>query len=318
MIKISRIIHKLCLSVGVSLLLTTCNQSGTQYTDTPIYGKIKMASDETLQPICSVELQVFESLYQYAKIKPAYMSEQEAFKALIADSIRLIIASRKLNANERGFFEAKRIYPRESKIAIDALALIINPKNSDSILSVKTVKDILTGNIQQWKQLNKKSKLGDIQIVFDNPSSSTVRFIIDSITKGSALSKNVSALKYNKEVIDYVSRNSNALGIIGVSWISDPSDSASLTFLKKVQVVALSKEENATYDNSYKPLQAYVAQKMYPWTRDVYVINAEPRQGLASGFAAFLASSKGQLIIKRAGVLPATAPIRIIHVRNDF
>jgi len=102
--------------------------------------------------------------------------------------------------------------------------------------------------------------------------------------------------------------------------VSDKTDSNSLSFLKKIKVALLSKEKNATYDSSYKPFQAYIAQKMYPLTRSIYVINAEPRQGLATGFAAFVASYKGQLIILKAGILPVTQPVNIrsVRVRNEF
>jgi phosphate transport system substrate-binding protein len=239
---------------------------------------------------------------------------------LLADSIRLILATRKLSKNEEDFFTAKKIYPRQREVAIDAIALLINPKNNDSILSINTLKDILTGNILQWNQINKKSKLGKIQVVFDNPVSSTVRFAMDSITKGTSFTKTLTALDYNKDVIDYVSRNTNALGIIGVSWVSDKTDSTCLSFLRKVRVVALSKEKDANYDNSYKPFQAYVQNKSYPLTRSIYVINAEPRQGLASGFAAFVASYRGQLIILKSGILPSIQPVnvRTVEVRNNF
>ena len=310
----------LCLGVCIALISGCNNQPGQNYTDTPTYGQIKIASDETLQPICDYEIQVFEGLYKYASITPVYVPEKETFRLLLADSIRLILATRKLSKNEEAFFASKKIYPRQREIAKDAIAILLNPNNKDSVLSVETIKDILTGKILNWQQINKKSKLGKIQVVFDNQSSSTVRYVVDSITKGVPLSHNLSAVELNKDVVDYVSRNTNALGIIGVSWVSDKTDSTSLSFLKKVQVALLSSEKNATYDNSNKPFQAFIAKKMYPLTRSIYVINAEPRQGLASGFAAFVASYKGQLIILKSGILPVTQPVNIrsVQISNDF
>ena len=301
--------------------LASCNQSGSiNYTDTPTFGQIKIVSDETLRPICDYEIQMFESLYQNAKITPLYLPEKEAFKLLLADSVRFILSTRKLTKSEEKFFEAKKFFPRQREIAKDAIAVLLHPSNKDSIFSVETIKDILTGKIKQWKQIDPKSKLGKIQVVFDNPTSSTVSFVVDSLTKESKLAKDLSAMDYNKDVIDYVSRNPNALGFIGVSWVSDRTDSTALTFLKKIKVALLSKEKEATYANSNKPFQAVIAQQMYPLTRSIYVINSEPRQGLASGFAAFVASYKGQLIILKSGLLPATQPvnIRTVQLRNDF
>jgi len=127
-------------------------------------------------------------------------------------------------------------------------------------------------------------------------------------------------MDYNKDVIDYVSRNSNSMGIIGVNWVSDKTDSTNVSFLKKVRVALVSKEKIATYENSYKPYQACVAKKLYPLIRSIYIINTEPRQGLASGFAAFIASYRGQLIILKSGILPVTQPVNVrsVQISNEF
>ena len=70
--------------------------------------------------------------------------------------------------------------------------------------------------------------------------------------------------------------------------------------------------------NSFKPYQAYMVDKVYPLTRDIYIVNAEPRNGLVTGFSAFVASDKGQRIILKSGVLPAIAPTRVVNIRKDF
>ena len=315
-------INKVIIILGVCLSgIWGCNsQPGQTYTDTPTYGEISIVSDETLLPVCDYEIQVFQGLYTYAKIKPIYLPEREAFKLLLSDSVRFILSTRKLLKAEEDFFASKNFYPRQREIAKDALAIIVNPDNKDTIISVETIKDILTGKIKQWKEVNKKSKLQNIQVVFDNQKSSTVRYVVDTITKGVPLTTGLSAMDYNKDVINYVAKNNNAIGIIGVNWVSDRTDSTNLSFLKKIRVAWISKEKIATYKNSYKPFQAYVALKQYPLTRSIYAITTEPRQGLASGFAAFLASQRGQLIILKSGILPATQPVNIrsVQISNDF
>ena len=311
--------NKITVLGGLFILITLfvgCGSRSKDYSDTPTTGQIKIAADETFQPICESEIQVFQGIYNYALITPSYLSEKEAFKALLDDSVRLIIASRQLSSSEEAYFQTKKFFPHQTLVAVDAIALVVNPANTDSILSIKTLKDILTGKIQNWKQLQPSSKLGKIQVVFDNQGSSTVRYMVDSISRGEKLASNLSALNYNKDVVDYVAKNTDALGIIGVTWISDRSDSTTMSFLKKVKVMWLSSQEIATYENSYKPFQAYIAKKQYPLIRYIYVINTEPRTGLASGFASFIASDRGQRIILKSGVLPATQPLRLIQVKD--
>lgn len=299
------------------IFLYSCN-SNTEYNDTPTTGSITISVDETFKTIAQSEIDVFEGIYNYASIKPSYNSEIDAFNLLIKDSVRLIISSRKLTAQEKEFFESKKFFPKEVKIATDAIAIIVNPENKDTLISVEMLKQILTGKVTNWKQLYSHSKFDDLKFVFDNPNSGTIRYMIDSVCKGEKLSDNLTALNNNSEVVDFVSKTKNAIGIIGVSWVSDRDDTTALSFLNKVKVMAVSKETIPTYENSFQPYQAYIATNQYPLKRDIYIINSEPRTGLASGFTSFVASERGQRIILKSGILPATQPIRIIKVNDDF
>ena len=121
------------------------------------------------------------------------------------------------------------------------------------------------------------------------------------------------AVNTNKEVLDYVEQHKNAIGVIGVSWISDQDDASVKNFLSRVRVMALSDKENPTADEYVQPYQAYIALKQYPLTREVYMISREGRAGLGTGFVSFVAGDAGQRIIRLAGLLPATMPVRIIN-----
>lgn len=307
------------LIVLCSLLFAlSCSRNPANYGESPTTGNIKISVDETFRTIIDDEINVFEKIYVYAKIRPSYKPEIQAFNDLLKDSVRLIVVSRKLTSDEMKYFHSKNIFPKETKIAVDGVALIVNKENTDTLITVKALNQILLGEITRWKQLDPKSNLNDIKVVFDNTNSSTVRYIIDSVTHTNKLSPGISALKYNSDVVEYVSQNPNSIGIIGVSWVSNRADSTALSFLKKVKVIYVSKEDVATVDNSYQPYQAYIAQKQYPLRRDIYVIECDPKNGLAGGFAAFLASDRGQRIIQRAGILPATQPLRIVNVNNNY
>jgi phosphate transport system substrate-binding protein len=305
----------LCLLV----LFFSCRHKTTvkQYDDTPATGVASIAVDETFQPIVESVLPVYHSIYTYAKINPRYIPEVDAFNLLLKDSLRLIIVSRPLKQKEMDYFHGKKFFPKEVQIALDGIAVLVNPANNDTLLTVNQIRKILLGEITSWKQIDKASKQDKIKVIFDNPNSSTVRFVVDSITKTGKLAGELSAMQYNRDVVEFVSRNPNAIGLIGVSWVSDRDDPSCLTFLRKVRVASISRAETATEDNSFKPYQAYLALGKYPLTRYIYAINSEPRVGLVSGFAAFIAGDKGQRIILKTGILPATQPVRIIKVREN-
>ncbi|HSH64379.1 MAG TPA: substrate-binding domain-containing protein, partial [Bacteroidia bacterium] len=218
-----------------------------------------------------------------------------------------------LTADERKKFEAANIYPISTKIAEDAIAILVNPENADSTLTVDKLKAILTGTDSLWNQVNEKSTLGKIDVVFDNPGSANARYMVDTLLKGQHFAKNVFAVKSNPEVVDYVSKNKNALGILSVNWISDQDDTLTQHFLDKVRVLAIAKDENS---EAFKPYQAYIKTKDYPFTRSVYMINRQTRRGLGMGFVNFVAGNKGQLMILKMGLVPSIAPVRMVEINT--
>ncbi|MDR2854353.1 MAG: substrate-binding domain-containing protein [Prevotellaceae bacterium] len=305
----------------VVVLFAACDwsKSKTARTDTEKSGTAVIGCDESFAPIMDEELTVFTGLNIDADITPVYTSEPELFKMLLDDSLRLIMTARDLTENEKEYIKQRKLNPRTQRIAIDAIALIVNTKNTDSLISVQDLKKIMTGEITQWSQITgaQKSKLGDINVVFDNPNSSTLRFIHDSIAKETKLSDKLSALPTNTEVLDYVGNTPNALGIIGVNWVSNPSDSLKLTFRNSIRVMFVSRDAEPTLDNSYQPIPAYLRTGDYALVRNLYLILTDLRGGLPSGFVKFFAGDSGQRIVFKAGLVPATAPTRLINLQTE-
>lgn len=307
------------LIVVVTALFFGCDRINRDpYADTPTSGIINIGVDENFKNISDAELMVFEGLYRYAKITPKYTTEIQCIQMLLDDSVRLAITYRPLFDNEKASFRERKIIPRELKIATDAIAVIVHPANTDTIISMMELRGILTGEIKQWEQTGQKSAVGNIDVIFDNKNSSILRFVLDSVCSGSSLSDRAYAMDSTVDVVNYVASHRNAIGLIGVSLVSDSDDTTQMSFLKLIKVVALSESDHAITENSHKPYQAYIYQGLYPLSRDVYAINTEPRNGLATGFMSFIASDKGQRIILKSGIVPAVAPIRIVNVRENL
>ncbi len=298
-------------------ILYACNRGEKKKArDTVSSGIVTISADESFEPIIEQEILVFESLYRDAHIIPIYTNEVDVINLFLQDSVRMAIATRPLSPAEKKSMNERTFKPREIRIAVDGIALITNKENPDTLISMSDLKKILTGKIDSWKQLNPKSTSGKLQLVFDNPNSSSVRFALDSICKGDSLSPNLTAQKTNKGVIDFVSKNKGAIGVIGVSWVGDRSDSTNLTFLNNVRIMSVSKEDVATPANSYKPYQAYIQQQLYPLRRNIYILLNNTHNGLVVGFSTFIASDRGQRIILKAGILPATQPVRAVKINR--
>lgn len=286
--------HKAAWLVLSTGLLLSCGNGGQnkQSLDTPTSGTIRISVDETFEPLIEAEIKVFQSLYPKTRIIAEYKPEAECFKDLLNDSARLVIVTRDFNNQEKEYFKQLKIAPHSMLLAWDAVALVTNHANPDSILTMDQVRSIMTGEDKERKW----------QLVFDNENSSTVRYIRDSINKGKPLPPNTMAAKTNPEVVDYVTKNKDAIGVIGVNWISDPNDSTTIEFTNKVTVVKV----RADYGSEFvKPYQAYIATGSYPLKRGCFFCLKEPYRGLGTGFVTFLGSYEGQLIIKKFRLFPA-------------
>lgn len=283
--------------VSASLLTACSDDKSKKPQDTLNSGNIEISVDETYKPIIEEHSKVFDSSYPEAHVKVNYKPENECLKDFMDGKTRLILVTRELDSNEIQVLEQKKIVSTSMAVAKDAIAIILHPSSPDTILSVEQVRGILTG-IYKTKYT----------VVFDNQGSSTVRYMLDSLIPGEKLGVNVFAAKNNEEVIAYVAKNPEAIGFLGVSYVSDFSDPEGLAFIKNVSVAAMVNEGLA---DAYKPYQAYIAQGLYPLTRNLYYIKGETYPGLGSGFSNFLATERGQLIFKQARMFPLRSNVII-------
>ena len=300
------------------ITLVSCQtKSNDKFTDTYTSGVIPMAIDINFAPILKEELQVFKAQFPNATIVPTYTDEITALDLLMKDSVRVAVITRPLLQNEVDYLKNKKFSPRSYKLAIDGIALIVNKQNPDTLLTVVDLRKILTGKVKNWKEIFPKSKLGNFRVVFDNPNSSTVRYAIDSICVGTPISKDLNAQLTNEEVINYVSKTPNAIGVISVNWLNNAKDTTKLSFNNSIQAMSLTNQEVATPENCYKPFQAYLFYGNYPLTRTIYVILNDPRGSLPTSMSTFLTSDRGQRIILKAGLVPATQPVRIVNIKDE-
>ncbi|HUX84038.1 MAG TPA: substrate-binding domain-containing protein [Chitinophagaceae bacterium] len=276
--------------------LLGCNSGGNRALTTLSTGTIHISVDESYQPLMDSEIRVFEAQHPKAHIIPRYKAEADCFNDLINDSATMIIVTRKPNASETHYFDTIQ-EPVISKIlAWDAVALIVNPASPDTQLTMNDVRSIMDGSDKHF----------NLKLVFDNHNSSLVRYAIDSVNQGKPLPPGVVIAGSCSGVVDYVASHPDAMGMIGVSWISDPADSTGLSFLSKTRVVAIRGDSSVDY---FKPYQAYIALRSYPLTRAFYFVLREPYLGLGSGFTNFLGGQQGQLIIGSFRLFPAKLDI---------
>ncbi|MGZ3750012.1 MAG: PstS family phosphate ABC transporter substrate-binding protein [Mucilaginibacter sp.] len=305
----SRAVLILLLS-GVLLLLVfqTCKRNipAKNFNDTKDSGEALFVSDESFAPILDQELYIFK--HENPKAKPAviYKSENDVVKVLLSDSSRFAFLSRPLNDEEIKAMKSRNLPSVVTKFAVDAVAIIVNSASTDTATTVDEIKKMLKGEAKT-----------DRSIVFDDPNSSLVRYLKEFTGQSDFKQKNIYALKSNREVIEYVSKHPEAIGITGFSWINDP-DADYADAAKKVKILAIKDEGSKTAPNEYfRPSQTTLYLKQYPLLRYLYIVNCTGRTGLGNGFEHFIEGDKGQRIILRSGLLPINIPERNIMIHSN-
>jgi phosphate transport system substrate-binding protein len=312
----SLLLGQILVITGFIVFIVSCTGDRQTLNETPTRGKIRMSVDESYKLLLDTEIFTFTTIYPYAEITPGYKPEYDVVSDFINDSVKVIVTSQKPTKDQTTYLLEQQIIVRTVTFAYDALAIIVNRENMDSLMKYETVEEIFHGKINSWKVINPESERDKIAVIFDNTKSGNVRYFKEKFGITGDLPDNFYAVNNNEEVIDYISRNKNGLGIISVNWISDKDDSLSMSFISKIKVVAVSNPylEQGTY---YLPYQGSIYDKSYPFTREVYIVSRETFTGLGSGFISWIAGEKGQRIILKSGLVPATMPIRLIQVKNQ-
>lgn len=298
-------------------------------------GTTTIVCDNTFENIFEQEVDVFEYQYPEAHILVRYATQAEAFDSLFNLNTRTIVATRDLTAEEKRALKAKyknqrnaNVNVRSSKIAVDAVAFIVNPENTVNKLTVNEVADIVGGRTTKWDELE-PSKLGDIRVVLDQTGSSMSAFLRDSLLNGGQLASNVYAAGSIPEVFSIVERDRNAIGVLGVSWITSDLDSADVSpeelaksvlgdepvmgadLTRRVKVLAINRNDEVT---AYKPYQQYIFEGSYPFFRQIYMITTASTSNVAGGFYSFVTGPTGQKIIMKTGIMPARVSIQQVEL----
>ncbi|MFA4053933.1 MULTISPECIES: PstS family phosphate ABC transporter substrate-binding protein [Duncaniella] len=286
----------------------------------------KVACDESFENILEQEINVYEYIYPKEDVLAYYLPENACIDSIMAmQGVKCAVTTRPLTEKEVSFLRSNKKIVNQKKIAVDALAIIVNPENPVEILSKKEIAEILSGEVSRWDQVE-PCKLGEIDVIFDHQGSSTVKFMRDSILNGKAFGPNVSAVKTNPDVFKAVAENKNAMGVIGVSWVSsdmqgreksvdelaqavEKSDTTQLDFNSEVKVLKIRGNDVVA---AYKPYQAYIFDGSYPLYRSVYMISTAPGGTITHRFFSFVTGFQGQKLIQMTGILPATVRPRMV------
>jgi phosphate transport system substrate-binding protein len=289
------------------LSIVACSDSSKKDTvvQTRTSGTVKILVDESFSSIIADQVEVFNSDYKDAKFNISKGNENKIVPGFLNDSMGVIILSRRLRPDEEKIYRNRGIIPKTSRFAIDGIALITGKDNIDSNITVEQVISILKG-----------ADSGEKSLVFDNAYSSTVRYFKDLAQIKELPKSGVYTLEDDNDVIKYVGEHKNFIGVVGVNWLIANNANMS-AYIGKVKMMGVKNVKGKKGDDAfYTPKQINLINGIYPFLRNVYIIDCEGRDGLGTGFANWLMSPRGQLIVLRSGLGPHKIVPREFNLKN--
>ena len=205
------------------------------------------------------------------------------FAALIDGTAQIGMSSRPAKPAEIAAATAKGVTLKETIVAYDGVAVIVNAANPIKGLTKKQVEQIFTGEVSDWSAVGGAG--GPISIYTRNTSSGTYSEFKELAMKKRDYAPSAQKMAGNEQIAAEVGKNANGIGYVGLAYIKAAG----------IKVVPIDGE---------MPSVESVQKKTYPYARPTFFYtNGEPA-GLAKAFVEFTLSAAGQKIVAGAGFVP--------------
>lgn len=172
----------------------------------------------------------------------------------------------------------------ETTLALDGIALVVNPENPVSDLDLEIISKIYTGEISNWKDVGGNDS--DIVLIGREAGSGT-RDGFESITYTTDKCQYRQELTSTGDVIATVASNPNAIGYASLSAVKDS--------VKALKVAGVAPSEETVKDGSYVVQRPFV----------LVTVKDKALSENAKKFMEFVTSKSANDIISGAGVVPA-------------
>jgi phosphate transport system substrate-binding protein len=221
-----------------------------------------------------------------------------AYKNLINDDVDIIFCfapsdEQTIMANTRGV----TFYLTD--IGKDAFVFFVNVDNPISNLTSSQIRDIYSGRITNWKQLDGN----DCEIIpYQREKNSGSQTILESIMAGDTI---VDPVKENivqgmRGMIEQVASYNNSEKSIGYSFLFY---SAEMVRNNKIKLLSI---------DGVFPTKNTIKSGEYPFTKIFYAITTGSESDNANKFIEWILSEQGQYLIEQTGYIPITDPAIII------
>ena len=205
------------------------------------------------------------------------------FAALIDKTAAIGMASRPAKPEEIANGKAKGVDLKETIVAYDGIAVIVNSANPIKGLTRKQVEQIFTGEITDWSAVGGSG--GKVSVYTRNTSSGTYAEFKELAMKKRDYAQDSQKLAGNEQIAQEVGKNRNGVGYVGLAY----------TKASEIKVVPI---------DGASPSKESVLAKSYPYARPTFFYTNGQPTGVVKEFIDFTVGPEGQKIVEQVGFVP--------------
>ncbi len=279
----------------VAALLCGCAQNSSEAPQTDVSRVIINKGSDTLVNLALAWAEAYMTVHPEVSISVTGGGSGTGITAMINGTIDIANASRSIKSEELELATSKGMQPTEFTVALDAIAVVVNPSNPLERITLQQLSDIYTGKITNWSELGGEDR--PIVLLSRESNSGTYTYFLEHVVRmgdaSSALlfSPDTLLMPSSEGISVEVRQNPNALGYDGLGYVTDDQ-----------KVLAVARDASGPY---VLPSVDTVNDNSYPIARALYIYTPNEPTGQIKEYIDWILSD-GQDLISKLGFVPLT------------
>ena len=145
--------NRILITIAIFLVLLAACSSNTTETNSNAEAYIENKGSDTIVNLALAWAERYQAEHPEVRISVTGGGSGTGIAALINDTVDIANASRKIKEEETAEAQSNGVEPMEHIVARDAIAVIVNPENPVSQLTLKQISDIYSGKIINWSEV---------------------------------------------------------------------------------------------------------------------------------------------------------------------
>ncbi len=288
-------------AIAAALLALSCPNSGSSSAAGagPAAARtVQVIGSDTMVNLVQAWAEAFGPLHPDVNLSIRGGGSGTGLAALINKTCEIAMSSRPIGEKEISEAKANGVDPREWRVALDGLIVIVHPANPVSRLTLDQLRDVYLAKIRDWGELGGNG--GKIVILSRESNSGTYLFFKEHVLRRGSnknkdeFSPDALLMPSSQAIVNEVSQNPHAIGYVGLGYLSP-----------RLKALAVARNAASPF---VAPSIARVADNSYPISRPLfYYTNGEPA-GAAREFIDFALSAAGQDIVVKTDFVPVKQP----------